>query len=199
MRNTFKTLTATAAITLVAALAGAGARVRYQAAPTNEMKISGTSTIHDWHAVSSRIDGAIELDPTSLDTAKFDALPTVKVVVKADTLKSGKSGMDSVMYKALKSDKFPTITYEMTAATPHGTPANGTAMFMTKGKLTVAGVTREVSMHTTVKKTADGLEITGETPLKMTDFKISPPTAMLGTIKSGDDIKVSFRWVVKKS
>jgi Cu/Ag efflux protein CusF len=32
----------------------------------------------------------------------------------------------------------------------------------------------------------------------MTTFGIQPPTAMMNTIKTGDDVKVTFRWVVEK-
>ena len=41
--------------------------------------------------------------------------------------------------------------------------------------------------------------LTGQTPVKMTAFGIKPPVAMLGTIKTGDDVKVTFRWVVEKA
>ena len=37
----------------------------------------------------------------------------------------------------------------------------------------------------------------GETAMKMTDFKVKPPQAMLGAIKSGDRIKLGFEWNVK--
>ena len=33
--------------------------------------------------------------------------------------------------------------------------------------------------------------------MKMTDFKVKPPQAMLGAIKSGDRIKLGFEWNVK--
>jgi hypothetical protein len=34
--------------------------------------------------------------------------------------------------------------------------------------------------------------------MKMTSFKVDPPTAMWGVIKSGDDITVNFTLVLKK-
>jgi len=40
--------------------------------------------------------------------------------------------------------------------------------------------------------------LTGEAPIKMTDFGIAPPVTMLGTLKTGNDVKVSFRWVVDR-
>ena len=40
----------------------------------------------------------------------------------------------------------------------------------------------------------------GSTAVKMTDFKITPPapTAAVGLIKTGDEVKLTFEWVVGK-
>ena len=34
--------------------------------------------------------------------------------------------------------------------------------------------------------------------MKMTDYGIEPPKALLGTIKTGDDIKIIFKTVFQK-
>ncbi|MGI8893418.1 MAG: hypothetical protein ACR2GN_08150, partial [Bacteroidia bacterium] len=39
----------------------------------------------------------------------------------------------------------------------------------------------------------------GTLPVKMTNHKIDPPTAMLGVVKSGDDTTVSFNVAFAKS
>jgi hypothetical protein len=38
-----------------------------------------------------------------------------------------------------------------------------------------------------------------DTALKMTDFKIQPPasTIALGAIKTGDEVKISFGWILR--
>ena len=45
------------------------------------------------------------------------------------------------------------------------------------------------------------LKVSGKTPLKMTDFGIKPPAPAvgLGLIKTGDEVKISFEWVMKKA
>ena len=40
----------------------------------------------------------------------------------------------------------------------------------------------------------DALTIMTQTPLKMTDFGMKPPTAMAGMIKSGDQVTVKITW-----
>ncbi len=63
------------------------------------------------------------------------------------------------------------------------------------GQLTVAGATRPLTMA--LKATivdGGGLLFEGSAPLRMTEFGIEPPKAMLGTIKTGDEVRVGFRW-----
>jgi polyisoprenoid-binding protein YceI len=183
-----------AAITVVAA-----ERVRFAAAPGSFVKVSGTSTVHDWTVEAKAIDGWIDLAPQELTAGQVSAAP-MKVTIKVADLKSGKGSMDQVMYKALKGEKNPSITYEMVSSSMLGTSdlAKGKLNFQTKGKLTVAGKMREITMPVTVQLKGNAVEITGSTPLKMTSFDMKPPTAMLGTIKSSDDIKVNFHWIVKQ-
>ena len=38
----------------------------------------------------------------------------------------------------------------------------------------------------------DKITFSGEKELKMTDFNVTPPTAMFGAIKSGDDITIKY-------
>ena len=67
----------------------------------------------------------------------------------------------------------------------------------TIGRLTIAGVTRDVTMDVAATRNADGrYTLTGQAPIRMTDFGIKPPKAMMNTIRTGDDVKVTFRWVV---
>ena len=42
------------------------------------------------------------------------------------------------------------------------------------------------------------LKISGTTPLKMTDYKVEPPAPKiaLGLIKTGDDVKLIFEWML---
>ena len=40
---------------------------------------------------------------------------------------------------------------------------------------------------------ADGqYQVSGAYPMKMTDFGIEPPTALLGTMTTGDDVTINF-------
>jgi hypothetical protein len=56
----------------------------------------------------------------------------------------------------------------------------------------LAKSTREL-MATGVYNPADkSFTVTGVKKMKMTDYNVKPPTALLGTIKTGNDITISY-------
>lgn len=59
--------------------------------------------------------------------------------------------------------------------------------------ITITHVTRNFSINLENRTDADGdVLITGSQDLKMTDFEITPPTALFGLIKVKNDLKISF-------
>ena len=105
--------------------------------------------------------------------------------------------MDNTMYDALKLKQFPTIAYRLTKASLKSPPSKQSPeyQFDTTGQLTVAGAVRQVNLDLHVlPHDAGGLTITTEIALKMTDFGLKPPTAMLGMIKSDDSITLKVTW-----
>lgn len=162
----------------------------------SKITVAGGSNVHDWSCSGSKFDAAIELDA---DPSK----PISKVVVSIPTksVKCGKDKMDENMYKALKADQFPTIKYELTSYTldPSKTTATG-FVALTKGELTVAGTTAKVEIPVTATR-KDGGQIVGEGTLKMlmTDVGIKPPTALLGTMRTKNEITISFQVLLDTS
>jgi hypothetical protein len=177
----------------------------------SEVRVDGTSTVHDWTVKSTTISGSIYF---KIDVAKDAPVREVReaiianpnaeasVAIEVRSLKSGKKDMDQKMYEAMKTDRHPQIQYELTKfELAEGTkPDQETFDANTVGRLTIAGFTKEyrMPMRLTVVD-ADNLRISGETEMRMTDFKVKPPQAMLGMIKSGDRIKVRFEWNVHRA
>ena len=75
-------------------------------------------------------------------------------------------------------------------------------VFDAKGELTVAGVTNKITMVVNILPTTfkgeKRLEITGSIAVKMTDYKVAPVdiNLVLGHIKTGDEVKLVFKWIV---
>ncbi len=201
---------------ICAALPAADQTTTLTARSGSKMRIEGTSNIHDWQAESPFIGGALQvgkefpIQPGQAATpGKVEGSGDVFILVRS--LKSlEKNGspysddMDRVMNEEhLLAEKFPRITYHLSELTLKEAPKDkdGAYIFDSKGQLTVAGVTNNISMPISVTPLGDKdnrVKITGSTTVKMTDFKIDPPAPKMagGLIKTGDDVKVIFEWYV---
>ncbi len=164
----------------------AQAQQAYVIVGAQELKVSGTSTIHDWDMVAKdRITGSANLD---LENGKLTKITSLILSFPVKSLKSGKSSMDNNAYKALLESKNPNIKFEMTEVT--GISGN---TIKTKGKLTVAGETQNVALTVTYSVSGSKVTFTGTHPIKFTQFKVSPPSAVFNTIKTGDDLTLAFK------
>lgn len=166
------------------------AQVKYHAKDDLQITINGTSTMHDWHMKSSKG----EVNASFVITGgQLTGLSALSFTMPAEALKSEKTGMDKNAYKALKTSQYPTLTYNLTSAVVTG------STIKCQGKLTLAGSTQDAELVANVKANADGsLTVTGTKKISMKDYKIDPPSFMMGTIKTGNDITLSFTVVLKK-
>jgi polyisoprenoid-binding protein YceI len=102
--------------------------------------------------------------------------------------------MDNKTYEAFKSDKNPTITYKLSSLSASGANLQAT------GSLTMAGSSQSIVMSISAKVLANGdVQLTGTQKLSMKDYKMEPPTAVMGTIKVGDEVIVNFDLVLTPS
>lgn len=144
---------------------------------SSNVKIDGTSTLHKWDMTSTQ--------STFSGDVKGNKIEDVKFVLKATSLKSRDSSLDKNAYKALNTDKYPNIVF-----TTISLPTSGSATV--QGNMTISNVTKNISIPVNVTKNGNFYNIKGSTKLKMTTFGIKPPSVMMGTIKSGDEININF-------
>ena len=68
----------------------------------------------------------------------------------------------------------------------------------TSGYLTIAGATNKIDMYVQGKVGSDGgVTFSGAKKIKMTDYKIKPPTALMGTLTTGDEVEIVFQVTLK--
>jgi polyisoprenoid-binding protein YceI len=184
------------AIALAVFLAGVAAADRFTPTKGAFVRIEGTSTLHEWKMESTAINGQITAPPIAQWTSGAPVDGDATVAIPVTSLKSEHAKMDKIMADALKAAKNPNIKYELTSAVV--AQPGATFLLDTRGKLTIAGVTRDVEMKVSgIRDSAGTYFLTGQVPIRMTDYGIKPPTAMMGTIKTGNDVKVTFRWAVE--
>jgi hypothetical protein len=174
----------------------AAAQVRYTGNSIS-LVVSGTSTLHDWDMKSVKADCSATFQFAS--SGQISGISEVSFSTPVVALKSDHTAMDNNAYKALKTDKNPAITFTLTSVrVMPGT--NGNSTVVCSGRLTIAGSTRDQEITATCKPNPDNtITVTGSEKISMQDFKISPPTFMLGTIKTGNDIVVTFNLTLRKA
>jgi len=198
--------------------AGLNQGTTFYAKPGGKMRIDGTANmIHPhWAVESPIIGGTVQAGPNfpaepgqAATPGKLDA--KVEAFVDVRSLKSvEKDGshysdsMDDIMYgKLLPSNAAPKITFKLTELTLKEAAKDKDSPYLcdAQGDLTVAGVTKPVSFAVKIlPMTEKKLKISGSTAVKMTDFKIEPPAPKItfGIIKTGDEVKLTFDWIVQQ-
>lgn len=160
------------------------------------VKVKGSSNVHDWESNVEKLIGEGSFSFAE-DGSVF--IEKCKVSIPVKSIKSTKGSiMDKKTWRALEADNHPNITYQLTKFSPVSKLNSGFTATAT-GQLSIAGTTKTIKMNITGKElNNDILEITGTKALKMTDFGIDPPTALLGTMTTGDEVTIEFRIVMDR-
>lgn len=156
-----------------------------------DLSISGTSSLHDWEMKSKQ--GKCEVVFELGENDKITSVSGLNFSLDATTIKSEYTMMDNNTYKALKTKTNKNISFVLASGTVIQSDASSYLVKVT-GNLTIAGKTQKIDLAATAKYNgADkSFTINGSKKLKMTDYGVDPPTAMFGTIKTGNDITISF-------
>jgi hypothetical protein len=156
-----------------------------------DIKLTGTSNLHDWEMKSAKgtSEVAFVVDAKGIITS----LSKLSFSLPVKNLRSKSKAMDKNTYKALNEEANPNISFAGTSATitPKG---NNNYIFNCTGNMSIAGTTKKTELVATGKYNPvdKSFTITGIKKMKMTDYNVKPPKALLGSIKTGNDISISY-------
>lgn len=155
----------------------------------SKIVVEGTSSLHDWDMNLTKMSGRAEI---MLEELLPDNFSDIYFEARGSDLISHSKIMDKKAHDALLSDKYPNISFKMTAVQNIEAQDESFEADIS-GVLSVAGKSRNVVLRVIVAYYDNAsIEATGNIKMKMTDFGITPPTAILGTLKTGDEITVKF-------
>lgn len=155
----------------------------------SKLSVTGTSTLHDWECVVETFKGSIT---AQIENNEIVAIDRFNFQFQVEDLKSGKSAMDKKTYEALKEKKNPVISYSGSAVVVN----NHTATF--SGTMNIAGTKKELTTKVKIDYSNGKISLSGEKGFKLTDFNIEPPTAMFGTIKTGNEVAIHYNIQLSK-
>ncbi len=188
--------------------------VRLYSRRGSKLRIEGTSNIGNWQAESSLIGGFLETGPgfplePGANITPGAVLATGEAFIMVQSLlsieKDGKpysAVMDQTIYKSLRAELFPKIRYRVLAMSFKGATNRDDLLqyqYESHGELSIAGITNKISMPIFVLPMGDyKLKITGRTTIKMTSFQVTPPAPKiaLGQITTGDEVMITFSWII---
>ena len=182
-------------------LAGAAATVTYNLDPSQSkfMAHANRSGLlwfkgHSHHLAASDFSGQVELTPETITPA------SLRLVVKAASLHE--TGADftepqkQIINKELKDivlhpDQYPDITFQSTNVTAKGLGGDRYDVKIS-GNLTLHGVTRPITIPTTVTLRGGTLRAIGKFSIDRDDYKVKATSAFHGMVRVDDDIKFDF-------
>lgn len=183
----------------IAAIGGLQAQGLYKLSSSKEnvVQVSGKSNVHDWTMIAQNPTceasfGAFSSEgiPKSIGALNFS--------VNAKNLKSESQSMNNRTYKTIKADAYPKITFKLIDATITPLQKNK-FLIRSSGTLTIAGVSKVISMQVNAEVKADNsVTCTGQEKVLLTDYSIQPPSFMLGAMKVGNELMISFTLNLKK-
>lgn len=151
---------------------------------TFNMTLFGTTNVHNFDSKVTIASGEIVINSEK----KVQSF-SIEMPVKG--IKSKEKLMDTKTYEAFDAEKYPKISFKSTEINSVKVDGNNVSVSVT-GNMSMAGVTRKVTLTSAGKLLKPGVyEFSGTIPVKMTDYKMKPPTALV-VMKVGDDVKLKY-------
>ena len=143
--------------------------------------------------------GQARLSDENLDGA------TLRATVAADSLrvendisdKDRKEMQRAMQEEVLEVTRFPEIDYQCARISGNVT-GEGQFTFVLEGELALHGVTRSQPISGRAILTGDMMRASGEFALRLSDYQITPVSAVGGGLKLKDELKVTFDVVARK-
>ncbi|MCH8246125.1 MAG: YceI family protein [Bacteroidetes bacterium] len=168
----------------------------YSVSENSRLRVEGTSTIHAWTCEAHSVSGTVEVE-SNLDTSP--KIVSTQIVIPVADLDCDNATMNKKMLKALGSETSPNILFELDDAVVSTDQAGNPTHVDVDGWLMIAGRTRPIELtEISISRAFEGLEFSGSVKLLMSDFGVKPPTALLGTIKTGDQVEIHFNLLVSE-
>lgn len=166
-------------------------QIPYKIAEGSKITVSGTSNLHDWTMLANNFTCEAIF---KMKSGQVQDLNSLNFILPVTNLKSKETLMDTRAYKALKADKFNQITFKLTDAMVVQKTIKAT------GNLTIAGITQQITIQGAYSLNNEGtITLTGNEPVKMSDYGMKAPSFMLGALRTGNEVTIDILLKLKAS
>ena len=148
----------------------------------------GETSKHLAVARTSNVSGGLTVSGISSDgsgyqvngitlTADLSSLQSVDTVAGRNVAQR-----DGVVSRQLNVQQFPKATFSAPSASVPGTVSTSQVDVTVAGRLTIRGVTKDVTVTAKAQVVGDRIEIAGTTSINMTDYGVTPPQLPFTTV-----------------
>ena len=156
-------------------LAGYRVQELFVGDPSKHVAVARTSNVSGGLTVSGDASG-YRVSAITL-TVDVSSLQSVDQVVGRNVTQR-----DGVVSRQLDVQQFPNATFTATSASIPGTVTTSHADVTVAGKLSIHGVTKEVTVSAKAQAAGDKIEIAGTMAINMADYGVTPPRAPFVTV-----------------
>ncbi len=136
--------------------------------------------LHSFTGTSDHLHGRISL-----------ADSTVDFYLDLNTLESGIEKRDKDMRETLETGEYPFAEFYGKLVTPFNPDSNSEQQVTAEGTFTIHGISRDISVAGTLRRTGDGLRLEASWTLDMTDYEIKPPGILFYRVSENIDIELN--------
>ncbi len=153
----------------------------------------GQTSKHEAVARTSTVSGSLTLSGGSTGYQVSDVRITVGLAgLQSKDQVAGRdvSQRDGIVSSQLDVQQFPTATLTVASASVPAGVRTGPVDVTAAGRLTIHGVTKDVTVAAKAQVVGDKIEIAGSTAINMTDYGVSPPQVPFVTVDSAATIEL---------
>ena len=156
----------------------------------------GQSSSHQAVARTSDVTGKVVIAQSGSTYEMTSATITVQLasLASVDSVAGyNVTNRDRIVQQSLDVQSFPTATFTtQSVALPAGADTGQAVTVSVPGRLTVRGVTKQVTATIQLRVTGNSAQIAGTVTTNMTDFGVSPPTIGFTTVQPAVTIEFSL-------
>jgi YceI-like domain. len=162
---------------------------------SHKIEVAGTSNLHDWTAQIGKLSVTTDLN----ESGGSISLSKTTIVVDANSFISSKGGvMDKKIKETFESNKYPQMKLEF-PATSVGKAVGKSTTVTLKGTAEVRKKSYPIMLDVAITPLANGdIQVVSSKSFKMSSLGLKAPVAMLGALKTSDDVSIKVNIILKK-
>jgi hypothetical protein len=164
------------------------------ALPKSTVEIHGDSTMRKYVSRATKIGVKVIVTPPigELKNLLKEKVSEFILLIPVASLKSGTELLDEHLLDAIKAKEFPEIRGVLKSYKIDGKQDLNKTKVLASVELTIAGVTKLVSVEAIVSLEEKTVRVHGEKQILMSEFNITAPTMMLGAITTSDAVTIKY-------